>query len=270
MEVSTTNPAPPTGITPTEVPLGITTATTVTQGPVNIPRTPATSLSLNRPIYIDKFTITPSNVTGQQVYAMTTKFPFGDFPNRYNQNAQEDDTIQFFVPWSLIKAFYSKQCKIDWEMELVPVKVADSRVILDVVFGYDDGQAPPSTQLLYLANDTVSFKLDSQNEPIKIMIPQFWATEVVQTDTFRARQVTAPLFANVIQPAFLPTTNVVIRIRNPYQPNLIQPDTFEVLVFLRPIVTTALAIGGKSSVVNRLPDIETHIPVPYFLNKSTI
>lgn len=269
MEISTTNPAAPTGVTPTEVPLGITSTTTQSGGPVNIKPSLSKSLMINTSVYIGKFTITSSTSIGTSVFTFTTKYPLGDFDNRYNNNSQANSTIQYFVPWSLVPAFYSKQCKIEYELEFVPVKVADCRALLDIIYNYDDGVAMPSDPLLYLANDTETIKLDSQNEPLNMVIPQFFMTENIQTDTFRAIKSLAPTHRENIQPAFLPTTSIEVRIRNPYQPNLTQPTSFEVLVFLKPIVTSALAIGGKSGVANQFPDSDFYIPTPYFLNKRT-
>jgi hypothetical protein len=259
----TSVPAPPTGVIPTEVPLGLNTTTTPTGGPVNLFQNGISALAQSEGIYYGKFTINTTQVPGSEVFSHNTKWPLGDFPNRYNNAGNV-----FLVPWELLTSFYSKQCKIDWVIELVPVKVGDCRVILDVIFSYEDGWTVPLSQIVALGNDSAMIVLDSPEDNITVVPPMFWAQKQVQTDNSRAFRTGVPAINEFIQPAGIAMTTTSFRIRTPYQPNLLQPLSFEVLVFLHPIVRQTNGFAGKSAVSYEMPDPVSGIPKPYFLSRS--
>lgn len=262
--ISTTNPPPPMGVTPTEVPLGISSTTSPTAGPINAPVGPLSILGLQTGVFYGSFDITIAQNTATRIFTHLTEYPLGDFNNRYNQVAGEVSTQRFLIPWQLLTAFYSKQVKIDWEITLTPIKVADCRASIDIVFKYEHDN-PTTFDSRALANDSLHKHLDSQDDDFKFLPPMFWTSNNVHTDSLRYNLDGTQ---RVVQPAFLPCTTSEIFIRNRYQPSLLQPDTFTVLVVLNPIVRQCLGIAGKSVVRTLLPDIDDQISKPYFIRSS--
>lgn len=266
--ISTTNPAPPTGVTPTEVPLGITTTTSTSGGPLNKNNTSTKMFTLNEGLYYGTFTVSSTNAPNDIVFNWSSLYPLGDFENVYNNNTGSLNTEQYFVPWELIPAFYSRQCKIDWVVNFTPVKVADARVSFDISFKYDSDDPFPTDQVDFTKNDSVFKVLDSQDDSFSVVPPMYWLTNNVNTDTYPVSFV-GSVNRNTMQPAFLPSTRMQIRIRNPYYPSMIQPDSFQVVVTVKPIVRQTLCIAGKSSIRTVRNLATNYTPRPYFLNRST-
>lgn len=265
MEVSTTNPAPPTGVTPTEVPLGITSTTTTSGGPLNKGMNKTAMFNLEEGLYYGQFTVNKTDALGQSVFEWVSWSPLGPTANEYN-TVNDGNNSRFFVPWELMTAFYSKQVKIDWEIVFTAVKVSDCRVSFDVIFLYED----KNVALLYpqiLNNDSYHKIFDDQDDSFSVVPPLYWMTNNVNTDSWRVQLVPGGAFSRM-QPAFLPYTKMQVRIRSPYIPNSMQPDSFQVVVTLKPIVRQALGIAGKS--VNATLNLtnEAQIPRPYFLTRE--
>lgn len=262
METSKTNPVPPTGVTPTEVPLGITARTAIGDFPADIVVEHKSALETDLDIFYGSFPISATDNTGQNVFKHTTLWPLGDFANRYNTVSGADSTLRFFVPWCLVLSFFSKMCKIDWIMRLLPVKVADCRVSLDILFNYDqtpDGNRVYSTKLM--ASDSIYKILDSEDDDLTFQIPMFWLTKALQTDVIGSS-------VGPVMPAFQPITETRIYIRNKYVPNLMQPNTFNVLVYLTPIVRNITTLAGKSALNLDVVTPDRRQPRPYFLLRN--
>lgn len=265
MEVSTTNPAPPTGITPTEVPLGITSTTSVTGGPLNKGMNKTALFALEEGIYLDQFQVTKTDTIGHEVFEWTSWSPLGDTVNEYNTVNNGSDS-RFLVPWQLFTSFYSKQCKIDWEIKFTAVKVSDCRVSFDAITIYEDKNAV-STNPQALNNDSVHKIFDDQDDSFSVIPPMYWMTNNVNTDSWRV-QIVAGGQLHRMQPAYLPYTKLSLRIRSPYVPNSMQPDSFTVVVTLNPIVRQNLGIAGKSVNTTSNLVLENQIPRPYFLTRE--
>lgn len=265
MEVSTTNPAPPTGVTPTEVPLGITTTTSATGGPLNKGMNKTAMFGLQEGLYYGQFTVNKTMTLSQNVFEWTSWSPLGNTANEYN-TVNSASNSRFFVPWELMTAFYSKQVKIDWEIVFTAVKVSDCRVSFDVVFIYEDKNTA-STYPQVLNNDSYHKMFDDQDDSFSVVPPMYWMTNNVNTDSWRVQLLPGGGITRM-QPAFLPYTKMLVKIRSPYIPNSMQPDSFQVIVTLRPIVRQAIGIAGKS--VNGTLNIvdEAQIPRPYFLTRE--
>lgn len=259
-EISTSNPAPPTGVTPTEVPLGITGTTSQTLSPPNIIYKEPILFNLNESIYYGKFRIDKSYVSGLKVFEWQALYPLGNFDNPYNMGNTNGRYV-YTVPWSLLTAFYSKQCKVDWLMNFTFVKVSDCRVSLDLIFNYN-GLSKNTLDPLSLSNDSYHVSVDSQDDNFSFEIPQFWLTNNVQTDS--GAIFLTPSTGETIQPAYLPQTVLDVFIRNPYQPNMLQPDFFDVLVTLQPIVRSTVGFAAKSLTKGTAP-YPNAINRPYFL-----
>lgn len=261
-EISTSNPTPPDGLTPTQVPLGISGTTSEILGPPNIIYKQPVAFNLNESIYYGQFTIDNTLSTGSRVFQWDSFYPLGNFPNVYN-SGESNGRYTYCVPWSLLTAFYSKQCKVDWLMNFTFIKVPDCRVSLDLIFNYNG-----ETKVLYtpelLGSDSYHVIIDSQDDNFSFELPQFWLTNNVQTDS------AAVIFSSTgqtIQPAFLPTTHLDIFIRNPYQPNMLQPDSFQVIVTMQPIVRSTVGFAAKSLTRTAAP-YNPSVNRPYFLRNQ--
>lgn len=267
MEASpTTNPAPPSGVIPTEVPLGITSTTVPVPGPSDLIIKPLDCFRIVRPIFHSIVNINSTQPVGAQIFHLETMFPLGNFSNRYNTIAGNFDTLRPLVPWMLVEVYFSKFSKIDFEYHFTPIKVADCRVSLDIITIYDNligGAANYTTSTMN--NDLFHKNLDSQDDELSLRPPMYWVSKFVQTDS------TYKNFAGVqsiVQPGNLPTTQVIGFIRSPYHPSLIQPIDFDVLITVVPIVSVALQIAGKSATGSQMPDLWEQIPRPWFLHSA--
>lgn len=256
----TTNPPPPSGVIPTEVPLGITGLMSPTLGPVDQPPSNKSMFNLNHGFYLGKFTINNTMANGAQVYAKDFFYPMTE--SIFAPVSSPGFVNRILVPWDLIPAYYSRMCKVDWELEFVPVKVADSRVSLDLIFNYEDIHFVNNTA--QFANDNYHKILDDEDDSLRFNIPQFWLTNNVPTDCLA---VTTDTGIHNFNPAYLPKTSLVVNLRNKYQNNPLQPDSFEVVVYMYPKVHSAICIAGKSLVRNHFPDELTFVPIPWFLAK---
>lgn len=263
---SLTNPAPPTGEIPTEVPLGINSTTTDSPVPLNIVAETLTSFNYDYGIYLTKFTINNTMETGYKVFDWASLFPLAKNSNYYT--ISNTDFLRWNIPWQLILPFYSRMCKIEWEINFKPIKVGDCRVSIDLINTY--GDYSPTTSLLSakaLANDSYHKNLDDTDDNLTIRPPMFFMTDNVATDSYRVS--VSPGNFSVLQPSFLPSTNLSVFIRNPYVNNPIQPSSFEVLVTLRPIISNPVGIATKSYAYNEIIGVEEGISRPFFIRSPT-
>lgn len=261
MEISTTNPVPPTGITPTEVPLGITSTTTPAGGAINRPTNQSALFALQEGIFLTTFEVSKDDVIGKEVFTWHSLYPLGETENEYNTVVDGENT-RFFVPWELMTSFFSRQCKIDWELNFTAVKVSDCRVSFDGIFIYEDDWNLNTDFRVALNNDSVHKIFDDQDDTFSIVPPMYWMTNNVNTDTWRS---TVPTIRR--QPAFLPSTTLHLKIRSPYVPNSMQPNTFRVVVTLKPIVRQNIGFAAKSGNSLFLSTYDPQIPRPYFFNR---
>jgi hypothetical protein len=259
---SDTNPVPPTGETPTTVPLEISAGLNSSTIPLNIfPSTGKQIYKDSLDIFLTTFDINANMGTGTKLFEWSSIAPLGDFSNIYN-TFSFDDTNYIFCPWSLHDAFYSKAVQIKWQLILQPIKISDCRVSIDIVFNYND-----SIHTIYnvktLANDSIHLNIDDQAEIQPIDIPQFQITDFHETDVGFITLSGQPTIPN--PSLFIPRTRLTIFIRNRYQPNLTQPDIMSMVVKLRPTVHVGSDQFGKSAITTFNPLIDTRVHLPYFL-----
>lgn len=234
----TTNPPPPlTGMTSTNVPLSIDSQLDKQAIPQNILIQDVPSSFRKPNILVHDFDVNSGMAPGFLLYSWDSVFPLDDSIFTYaNRTALSVGTP--FVPWSLVEAYFSRKCSIEWTMILTPIKVPDSRCSFDVVFRYRDVNAPYGTNVLN--NHTMHFLVDSQSKPIKFKIPQFWATQSVET-------MMGEIATHTFPPIGLPNTRISVYLSGQYQPSLLQPEAFKVLVELEPHVTNIETIAGRTS-----------------------
>lgn len=257
----TTNPAPPSGIIPTEVPLGITSATTSVPGPADLVIKPLAILRSLKPIYVTQIFINQSLSVGAHVWTAESKYPLGALPNRYNTISGANDTLRPICPWSLLTAYFSRFSKIEWTYEFTPIKVADCRVSLDIISTYDEDAQVMGYSTNLMNNDSVHKNLDSQDDPLTVALPQYWASKFIETNTTIVQISTAQVN---LQPANIPTTEMRAYVRGKYHPSLIQPVSFAIIVQAHANVTVAIGLSGKSLVRTVIPDISDQVSRPWF------
>lgn len=267
--ISTTTPAPPSGVTPTEVPLGISGTVSETPGPVNIPR-----LSLpifyqeGRGLFIGSFEINTTQVTGSNLFEWSLQQPlFLNNDSLYNPSLSAG-IIRYNLGWELLKPLFSMQGKMDFDMELIPVKVGDSRASIDFVFTQES--APLAYNSSTMANDSVHKILDDTDDPIRFSIPIIWPSNNIQTRNWSYNTTGSPSVKIDYQPAFLPHTKMTAFMRNPYQPNQMQPISFKVLVILHPKPHSLVGLAGISPCRNTFGLLSDYMPTPWFLTRPKL
>lgn len=254
--ISTTTPAPPSGVTPTEVPLGVSGTVSETTSPVNIPR-----LSLpifqqqGRGIFLGSFAITSALPSGALAFDWSLQSPLTlGSTNLYTPVITPiQQLINFKIPWEYVVPFFSLQGKMDFDMEFIPVKVGDARVSMDIVFNQENVLFS-TLNTTTLANDSVHKVIDDTDDPIRFSVPIIWMTNNIQSRS------------GILQPSFLPRTRVRAFIRNPYQPNTMQPVSFTVLVILHPKPHSLVGMGSLAPVsVPVGPEAGINYQVPWFI-----
>lgn len=265
-EISTTNPPPPSGVTPTEVPLGISSTVSETTNPVNNDKLRTEVLNINMDAYLSKFTILSTQGPTTNVFSWNSHYPL-ELEGQYRITADATQTGRALVPWALLTPFFSKQCRIDWALKFTPVKISDARCSLDFVVNYE-GEALTYANVnpnqVMLANDSFHKIVDDLDDPFEIVVPMFWLTNNVQTDS-NFYQPNSGLGTR-LQPTYLPKTSVNVFIRSPYQPNQMQTPSFDMVVTIVPIVRQTLGMAAKSLIRNYTPTTTDYFPTPYFLN----
>lgn len=254
--LSTTTPVAPTGAAPTEIPLGLSGTIAPQLAPANIVPTAAPIFTQGWGAFIGSFQITAGQPVGQLVYSWNTDSPL---PN--HDYSGTDNTPVFNMPRDLIQAFYSRQSKVDWKLRFKPVKVSDCRVSIDFILSY--GSTGPPFDTMAYANESFHKHFDEQDDEFEITIPMYWVTKNIPTYGFPE----GPLFTR--KPAFYPFTNLSCHIRNTYQPNLMQPNAFNILVFATPIVREVAGIHGPTPLNNNYNPTSIPVggfPIPYFMN----
>lgn len=266
-QVHTQVPQPPSGVPPTEIPLSITAPLSETPFPVNLSASQSYSVySFDHGIYIKNYRINNSQVPGSKIATWFSRFPLGLDPNVYNtvSGIQKD---KFFVPWNLVSAFYARTGKIEWDIILAPVKVADSRVILDVLFRYA-GDFLDVWDRNTLANDNLSKLIDSSDNNFEFNVPLFHTTNFYHMDSHVASTLdnsTSTVRRRFINASpFIPNTSVNLFIRNRYHNSKIQPSKFDLAFIVRPKIKYLGGFAGRS-IFPSFGLAEGHISRPYFL-----
>jgi hypothetical protein len=240
--ISTTNPIPPQGNTPTEVPFGISGSTSLTQVPANLTVQKKSMINSGHGLLLAKFPINIVQTPGSELWNWNAAYPLGETLalNKYFRSAVVNEYYPM-VPWDLWPVWFSAQCRIDYELSFLPVKVGDARTSLDLIVNYNAASQPLVYNTDLLVNDSFHKMLDDQDDQFSFVPPLFYITDLVNTVAPRVGLLSA-----VNPPTFLPQTKLKAVMRSPYQPNLTQYNDFEILVFMKPIVRSTQTIVGRS------------------------
>jgi hypothetical protein len=264
--ISKTNPIPPTGGTNTSVPLGITGSTAETMAPVNVPINPTTIYNAGSGVYLGNFQIKDTDVIGTGVFEWQFRKPLtADYKRTTNANGQHSP----FTPWDYVVAYLSKQTKVTYSMEFIPIKIGDCRARLDFVYNFERRDtffsAAYNTKLL--ANYNEHKLLDDADQQKLITIPDYFMTNNVTTDVCKTRQNSGGVLSDLDLPnAYVPTTNMKVYIAAPYQHNNMQMPNFNVHIILYAHFSNTYGLTGKRSITVKRPNNEdrTDFLTPYF------
>lgn len=241
--ISTTNPVPPQGDTPTIIPFEISSSVSLNSVPRNISIQKNSMLNSNHGIYLGKFTIDTTQAVGTKVFSWNSLTPLSiPGSSLYIYATTTGGLENPLVPWDLLTYWYSALNRTDYLLEFIVVKVGDCRVSLDFIIDYNF--TPDSVyNTTALANDSFHVILDDQDDQFSFVPPLYYMTELVNTRPPRIGE----LATDFNPPWFMPRTRVSAFIRSPYQPNMTQPLNFEVVVKLVPIVRSTQGITSISS-----------------------
>lgn len=257
----TTQPAPPMGITTTPTPFSVEGAISDDPIPANLAPEVISILSKQNLIYLDTFEISILDGIGERVYKHNLNYPLGESVPKNGYFDQPNNTIGTFrplVPWKLMTVWFSRQCKLTYELIFEPVKVSDCRVSIDTFFTYD-GQEVINYDKDAFVLDTVEKIIDDSDDPFQFEVPAFYLTNIINTYNTRIAN-------EYIQPPYIPKTKSFLFIRSPYVPNLMQPDSFKMLVYLNINVSHATTIAGTGRVSRIAPDSDNFLPLPFVFN----
>jgi len=250
MEVlSTTNPIPPTGGTNAIAPLGITAALSITKTSFLTDFITPVATDVQRPILLSQFTCDSTSAIG------TSKFKW----STYNTNLTNYDpnNTNGFIPWNLVKPYYSKMFRMDYEIIFKAYKVTDAETKLHALWTYTDDSISYNTD--HLANHNQEFSFDDSSDLTILQVPQFFMHNNVVGDIIYRDSLYS-------LPAFLPKTNLELFVANRYQPSLMHPETFKVQVFLQPIPSNMKVVHSRRTVTGGYPtNTNVHPSRPYFL-----
>jgi len=225
---------------------------------------------LTNVIYYDKFTVSKTDTR-------TVKYKELPFRGLYHGAFPGTSRPIHCIPWVLLDAYFSSAVKVDWEVILQPVKVSDARTVLDIVTTFDAQPLTRKNTTLY--QPTITYTMDSPLSPMAFMMPTYWVTENLPTPV-PVMNYEKPAVPPAKDPTFpskrlynIFTPNTLISIFNalPYRGNDLFPDTFEVLIWLRPIIKQPTGIRTLDRVYHpeQLPvPSYSSFPTPYFMNEN--
>lgn len=244
-EIQTTLPIKPTGITTTEIPLGIT-GTLATQLVAN------DTIFENHMIqdgqrwsYIDQFIVNATSPPGTMLWRWNSRNPLA---SRYEIRVDLMDASSNFqvIPRSLVEAQYSRLSQVSWELMFKPIKINDCRVQFDLIETF--GKQPSNLSTLepeMFLNNMYHFMIDDPNQPIIFKPDMFFLQRSINTKISYFNNVDSNSL-----PATIPRTYVSVYNRTRYVPNLMQADTFTVLVFARPIISGLEGLSSSNRLTN--------------------
>lgn len=265
--VSTTNPLPPSGLTNTSVPLGITSSVSETPQPVNVPVLPTSIFENSHGIHLGKFAFSDADAIGKLLYEWDYTYPLSTpYKRTVGTNTFQ---VSPFTPWDLVLPSLSKEVKMEYALQFIPIKIADSRARVDVVFKFDAPAAADKYGTKLLANYNSRFLLDDSDEQLIVPVPTYWVSNNVTTDMVltKYKEGTVESDINLTSP-FLPTTTLKMYVASKYQHNAMQMSEFNVHVILYPKPTQMLGLAGKRSHTIVRPGVSNRndFLTPYFMN----
>lgn len=262
--IQTTTPNRPTGIPPPQVPLGIqgTFLPMVGTQPLE---GELMQIRLNNPALYQVIEITTADTIGTRKLSFDTRV--GLNINNYVKTLTQGS--QILVPWGMIEAYYSRMSKVDYELVIQPIKVADCRVSMDFVFDFKSSDMTYDTKTL--VNNNVHYAFDDPIDLLDLPIPMYWPVLNINTNIYSYNRATG---FEVRKNSFLPSTKLNGFIAAPYVRLSLHPTTVTLVVWLRMVprqLQGACAMKMKASFVSEL-ETQSHrfLPVPYWYSGTPV
>lgn len=269
-EISTVTPNAPVGQISPEVPLGISASLAQTVQPVDNPPLIRNDNLDQKWIFLDSFEIKKSMTIGTNLFNWDSYNPFMDVLKQ-----KYDATATFDIPTmvhAMKDAYWATFLNMEYEMKFEPVKVTDSRVELFIQKNYD-GRKDDAT-LKY--SDAATSSFNQENEIVVLDSP---TTAVLFKPTLFQMQTKANNVAGIVNfapseldkiwPAFIPTTTIAIKLQSRFINNNLQPDSFDVNVWIRPIIKTISQLTSRTLSVTRYgsPIYKVnYVPLPWWMS----
>lgn len=268
-QVLTTTPNAPVGQITPEVPLGISASLTQIVSPLEYPPLRSSTGGLNEWNYIDSFTIEAKNPVGKFLWSWDSYDPFkSKTKNKFMEN--NNQVIPYLFK-NMALPYWAQYLNMEYILRFEPVKVTDSRVEIFVEKNYD-GRADQnniafgdaSTSSYNQENEIFTF--DSPDE-VKLIKPTlFQAQSKMPNNAGLIHEVDKPI--EKLWPTFLPTTTISLKQQSRFINNALQPDTFDVNVYIMPIIRTMSQLNSKLPVMN-FGDTDaynlTYVPYPWWM-----
>lgn len=258
----TTLPLAPSGVTTTEMPLGVTTRTTIDEIPQNVQPQELSVFEYPTPTYLGSFTISQNTQVGVELFNWDSIRPMGNNASIYNTGVDRE-VDKKLVQFHMFPYYFSRFAKYNILLSFKPIKVGDCRAAIDGFINYETGYT--TAEIPYEAysfnNDNFHIEFDDPNCESDIMVPLYWATTLSRTDVVYVWDSTKNELTSVM-PVYLPRTNVKVKLANRYQPNSLQPPSFEVLVLATIIPYDLIGCAQKSPLDVRLVSTNTETPRP--------
>jgi hypothetical protein len=257
----TTQPLPPMGQTTMPTPLSVEGIMSHNIEPDNLVTQSIPAMTQNNSLYYGKYSIDRDQPTGAKFFEYNLEYPLGVTDNLYYQQPDNLGNFRMNLTWALLPVYFSRSCKVDFIQVHQPIKVSDCCVSFDVISRYS-GKANTNYNTDAFANDTQQAMFDDTDDHFTSLVPSYWATSCVPTRYTR--------YLNNYQPAFIPKTVQSFFIRSPYVNNALQPDSFDVLVYLIPIISLSSTMVSPTRVTRTIPTIDNFIPLPYVFNRQQV
>lgn len=274
-QVITTTPNPPVGQLTPEVPLGISASLTPNTmqpdtKPLQVDQTQNAQWT-----YIDRFEISNDSAAGTFLWKWNSYEPL---TTKFQVFKGASFTSMIYLPHSLKEAYWASFLNVEWELKFEPIKVTDSRVEIIISQGFI-GNTDDSSNLKYgdtfmdstqLWNETEIHAFDSP-ETVVIFKPKLFQPQSKMMNNDSIEHFTNPESFGKLWPSFAPTTTVVVRQKSEFVNNSLQPNTFKVNVWIRPIITAmseftsrCLNTSLKNSSIYQL----SYSPYPWWLYRE--
>lgn len=215
LPASTTDPRKPDGQVPPQPPLSSNALLAIEN------ELPAPAINLDylikagQAFYLDQFEINSTQTVGTVLYTWSMLNPFPGFgkPNS---------------PWPLFDFVHSRHYKMDPYLILLPVKIGDTPVFLDIFQNYVETPTTLPPLISRYRGDNAEVEI-TDSTPIAWKVSNYYPVDTLPT------QLEFPTTRD--PPILSPRTNITITTKNTYAPTQVHPSSFTVLVFILPRIT---------------------------------
>jgi len=258
-QLSLNTPRNPTGMAPQEVPLGIS-ATTSASGPVLVTPTPLQQEINSDYMIWSTVSISKTQAVGETLLDMN--FADGIFPP--NLIFPQDIVENVVMPMTLWVAYFSMYTRMTYDLVIQPVKAGDCRASMVLVNNYSSNLIQ-NFNIRTLVNHIYEQNFDDQLDMKTFEVPQVWISKNIPN-----QMGIHSVFGDNFRSALAPRTRITAKLTLPYQPNNVQPDTMNLIVYLkfRPLVSEGLSYPAWIDLTKHKDINRAYINYPYWMPKT--